>query len=303
MLDDIMLFIRLVEVGSFSQLARLIDSSQATVSRRIQSLEENLGLSLLNRNQRHLEVTTDGQLLYEQFKKPAIDLEGSWQRVCEELQDELQGTLRLALTTEGARDIILPQLQFFLRSYPRARLHVTFTTAAIHLVKQHYDLAISSTLPDSTTHEVITLGKFKFKAYASPAYVAKYGQPTTLDELTSFHHCIGSLGFAGEENNNYLAENLLTGDQQLISYISRFYMDTTSHAVVVAKAGEFITGAWDSMVVDEVKRGELIEVLPEYSFFEIPCYLVRKSGVTSKLEQVFAEFIESLFNASNSGLS
>lgn len=297
MFDDIILFIKLVEVGSFSQLAKLLNSSQATVSRRIQSLEENLGVTLLNRNQRHLEVTHDGQMLYEQFKKPATNLESSWRLVCEELQDELQGTIRLALTTEGARDIILPKLQDFLNEHPRARLHVTFTTQAIHLVKQHYDIAISSSLPESAAHTVTILSKFKFKPYASPEYIKKYGAPTNLDELLT-HRCIGSLGFAGEENNNYKAENLKTGEEKIISYTSRLYMDTTSHAAIVAKHGEFITGAWDAVVTNEVARGELVEILPDYSFFEIPCFLVRKTGITSKLEQTFAEFIIKVFNES-----
>lgn len=297
MFDDIILFIKLVEVGSFSQLAKLVNSSQATVSRRIQSLEENLGVTLLNRNQRHLEVTHDGQMLYEQFKKPSANLESCWNLVCEELQDELQGTIRLALTTEGARDIILPKLQDFLNEHPRARLHVTFTTQAIHLVKQQYDIAISSSLPESTAHSVTLLSKFKFKSYASPSYIKKYGAPTNLDELLT-HRCIGSLGFAGEENNNYTAENLISGEQKIITYLSRLYMDTTSHAVVVAKYGEFITGAWDAVVANEIARGELVEILPEYSFFEIPCFLVRKAGVTSKLEQTLAEFIIQVFNES-----
>ncbi len=294
MFDGIALFIKLVDVGSFSQLARIIDSTQATVSRRIQGLEEGLNVTLLNRNQRSLELTCTGRKLYEQFKSIVYGLETDWQMVRENLQDTVQGTIRLALTTEGARDAILPRLQEFLQLNPQVKLHVTFTTEEIHLVKQQYDIAISSTLPNSNSHEVKLLTRLKYRLYASPKYIEKYGIPESITQLAE-HRCIGSLGFAGEEHNNYLVENTASGEQVIFGFSSNLYMDLTSHAALVAKKNEFITGAFAQIVADEVSRGELVAVLPQYNFYEIPCYLVRKAGISSKLEQALALFIEDAF--------
>jgi DNA-binding transcriptional LysR family regulator len=294
MFDGIALFIKLVDVGSFSQLARVIDSTQATVSRRIQGLEESLKVTLLNRNQRSLELTDAGAKLYDQFKTIIDKLDSDWQLVREHLQDKVQGTIRLALTTEAARDVIIPRLHEFLQSNPEVKLHVTFTTEEIHLVKQHYDIAISSSLPNSSSHEVKLLTRLKYYLYASPQYIKKYGVPENLNQLTE-HHCIASLGFTGEEHNNYLVENSVTGEQIIFGFSSNLYMDLTSYAVLVAKNNEFITGAYSQIVAGEVRRGELVAILPQYNFYEIPCYLVRKSGINSKLEQALAQFIEDAF--------
>lgn len=295
MIDDIVLFVKLVKVGNYSLLAKLINSTQATVSRRIQGLEEKLNVSLFYRNNRQAKLTAEGQLLYERFCNVVENLENGWKNTLDSFNHELSGTLRLALTTEVARDIVLPVLAEFIKQYPKIKLHVSFTTQKIHLLKQTYDIAISSSLPDANTHEVKLLRQIKFKLYATPAYIAKYGNPSTIEELINKHNCIGSLGFEGEENNLYLAENIYSGDQRTVFYSSQLYMDTTSHAIIVAKSGEYICGAWDAIVVNKIRHGVLLEVLPEYSFFEIPCYLVRKPGITNAIERSLIEFIEKTF--------
>ena len=293
MLDDIALFVKLVDVGSFSQVAKLTDSTQATISRRIQNLEADLGVVVLKRNQRGLVMTDEGRNLYEQVKSSVNTLQNVWQELYEQ-NGILRTTLRLALTTESARDVILQHLPKFLQENPNIKLHITFTTQQIHLIKQNYDLAITSELPSSSIHNVILLRKFHLKAYASPNYIVKYGSPQNLAELLQ-HRCIGSLGFDGSEQDTYQVYHAESSQNIVVTHPSNLYMDTTSHAIELAKSGEYITGAWDSMVQNELARGELVSILPELSFVELPCYLVRNSERKSKQEQILAKFIEQVF--------
>ncbi|HRG64085.1 MAG TPA: LysR family transcriptional regulator [Burkholderiales bacterium] len=293
MLDDIALFVKLVDVGSFSQVAKLTDSTQATISRRIQNLEADLGVVVLKRNQRGLVMTDEGRNLYEQVKSSVNTLQNVWQELYEQ-NGILRTTLRLALTTESARDVILQHLPKFLQENPNIKLHITFTTQQIHLIKQNYDLAITSELPSSSIHNVILLRKFHLKAYASPNYIVKYGNPQNLAELLQ-HRCIGSLGFDGSEQDTYQVYHAESSQNIVVTHPSNLYMDTTSHAIELAKSGEYITGAWDSMVQNELARGELVSILPELSFVELPCYLVRNSERKSKQEQILAKFIEQVF--------
>ena len=293
MLDDIALFVKLVDVGSFSQVAKLTNSTQATISRRIQNLEADLGVVVLKRNQRGLVMTDEGRNLYEQVKSSVNTLQNVWQELYEQ-NGILRTTLRLALTTESARDVILQHLPKFLQENPNIKLHITFTTQQIHLIKQNYDLAITSELPSSSIHNVILLRKFHLKAYASPNYIVKYGSPQNLAELLQ-HRCIGSLGFDGSEQDTYQVYRAESSQNIVVTHPSNLYMDTTSHAIELAKSGEYITGAWDSMVQNELARGELVSILPELSFVELPCYLVRNSERKSKQEQILAKFIEQVF--------
>ena len=293
MLDDIALFVKLVDVGSFSQVAKLTNSTQATISRRIQNLEADLGVVVLKRNQRGLVMTDEGRNLYEQVKSSVNTLQNVWQELYEQ-NGILRTTLRLALTTESARDVILQHLPKFLQENPNIKLHITFTTQQIHLIKQNYDLAITSELPSSSIHNVILLRKFHLKAYASPNYIVKYGNPQNLAELLQ-HRCIGSLGFDGSEQDTYQVYHAESSQNIVVTHPSNLYMDTTSHAIELAKSGEYITGAWDSMVQNELARGELVSILPELSFVELPCYLVRNSERKSKQEQILAKFIEQVF--------
>ena len=293
MLDDIALFVKLVDVGSFSQVAKLTNSTQATISRRIQNLEADLGVVVLKRNQRGLVMTDEGRNLYEQVKSSVNTLQNVWQELYEQ-NGILRTTLRLALTTESARDVILQHLPKFLQENPNIKLHITFTTQQIHLIKQNYDLAITSELPSSSIHNVILLRKFHLKAYASPNYIVKYGNPQNLAELLQ-RRCIGSLGFDGSEQDTYQVYHAESSQNIIVTHPSNLYMDTTSHAIELAKSGEYITGAWDSMVQNELARGELVSILPELSFVELPCYLVRNSERKSKQEQILAKFIEQVF--------
>ena len=238
-------------------------------------------------------MTDEGRNLYEQVKSSVNTLQNVWQELYEQ-NGILRTTLRLALTTESARDVILQHLPKFLQENPNIKLHITFTTQQIHLIKQNYDLAITSELPSSSIHNVILLRKFHLKAYASPNYIVKYGNPQNLAELLQ-HHCIGSLGFDGSEQDTYQVYHAESSQNIVVTHPSNLYMDTTSHAIELAKSGEYITGAWDSMVQNELARGELVSILPELSFVELPCYLVRNSERKSKQEQILAKFIEQVF--------
>jgi DNA-binding transcriptional LysR family regulator len=238
-------------------------------------------------------MTDEGRNLYEQVKSSVNTLQNVWQELYEQ-NGILRTTLRLALTTESARDVILQHLPKFLQENPNIKLHITFTTQQIHLIKQNYDLAITSELPSSSIHNVILLRKFHLKAYASPNYIVKYGNPQNLAELLQ-HRCIGSLGFDGSEQDTYQVYHAESSQNIVVTHPSNLYMDTTSHAIELAKSGEYITGAWDSMVQNELARGELVSILPELSFVELPCYLVRNSERKSKQEQILAKFIEQVF--------
>ena len=295
MLNNIELFIKLVNVGGFNQLAKLLGINQSTVSRRIQDLEAYLQLKLINHDHRIFRLTDFGYSFYEQFKESTNELGIAWQNTLNSLCDENpHGTLRLLITTESVNSLIPELLPNFLKLYPNAKIYLSFTKQGVNLQKQTYDMAIASVLPETSNHSVKLLNKFYFKLYASPKYIAKYGRINSLSELTN-HRCVGTLSLTGEEQNTYVIHEIENRKNQIIQHISNLYTDTVTQAIAIARSGEYMIGAWDIILRNELLSGELEAVLAEYIFMEQPCYLIRKPGINSKLEQKFAEFIETIF--------
>ncbi len=296
MYDDIFMFVKLVEIGSFSGLSRKLDTTQATISRRIQSLETNLGVSLFHRNTRKLEVTDIGKQIYEKFRNQEAHLSSLIEETVHSSHG-ISGTLRVALPIAISRTIITPHLAKFLAAYPKVNLVTSFITGQIELVKDGFDLAISIVLPKAQNNIVKLLHRFNIHLYASSAYINKYGNINSLDELGNNHILkMGILTPEGTIIKEVIAKNRITNEEQQITLNPRLSINNLLHAYEIAQSGEIIVAGWDSLLEPYMKSGEIIKILPEYSFGEIPCYLIRQSLETTALQSAFIDFIERCFD-------
>ena len=296
MYDDIFMFVKLVEIGSFSALSRKLDTTQATISRRVQNLETELGVSLFHRNTRRLEVTDTGKQIYEKFKNQEAHLNSLIEETVHSSQG-ISGTLRVALPIAVSRNIITPHLAKFLATYPKVNLITSFITGQMELVKDGFDLAISIVLPKAQNNIVKLLHKFNVHLYASSSYLNKYGNINSLNELQDNHILkMGILTPEGTVIKEVIAKNKITQDEQQITFNPRLSVNNLLHAYEIAQSGEIIVAGWDSLLDPYMKTGEIVKILPEYSFGEIPCYLIRQSMETTALQTAFIDFIERCFD-------
>ena len=293
MYDDVALFIKLVEVANYTNAASLLGITQATLSRRIKSLEDNLAVRLVKRDSRNFELTEQGEFLYQQMlvpiKKQQINLLDFINN-----KTITQGILKIALPAVLAYKLITPKLTQFTDLHPFVKLQITYTSTPIDLNKNNFNLALSTSLPLSQNSKVRLLTKYQFKLYTTPKYVHTYGTPEKLVDLMK-HKIIGMITSSGSLNTAYNVINQITGEEELYTIEPAIYINNILHGIQILKSGKYIAGIIDGLIDEELKTKELIQIMPEYSFGEIPCYLIRPNYPATKLEQLFIDFIISCF--------
>ncbi len=295
MYDTVALFIKLVEIGNYTKAATLLNTSQATLSRKIQTLEQELGVDLVRRNNRVFELTEQGELLYQRLVAPVKQLQVKISDFNENKQ-AVRGTLKVALPAALAYELITPKLSEFTRLYPEVKLLLYYTSTQIDLMRDDYNIAVSTVMPNSQNSKIRLLKTLFFKLYASAEYIQRYGRLDSLDEINS-HNILGLIGLDGNLRFSYPVTNSVTGVQSVINHEAKVYINNIIHGIQLAKTGHYILGAWDELLTQELKSGELQPILPEYVFGEMPCYLIRHNHTATKLENLFTEFLLSCFSA------
>lgn len=293
MFDDIMLYIKLVDIGSFSKLAKLLNISQPTISRRIKGLEGEVGMELLVRTTNNIRLTESGQLLYNKFKHHEQYLVNSLSEISQKAQD-MYSTLRVALPSAISQEIITPHLSSFLEKYPNINLTISFVSGMVDPLQDGFDIAVSTAMPKSLNNVVKLLHNIKVQLYASPKYFTNHSAINSLDDV--FNQSI--IGYLNESQmlNSFTVKSLKS-DLQVQAEIkpSRLYVDNFFHVAEIAKSGTMLAAGWDSLFKRHLDSGELTKVLPDYCFSEINCYLVRPSHECTPAQLAFGNFLEQCF--------
>lgn len=180
-------FVRVVETGSFSAVARELAIGQPNVSRHIAALEADLGALLLHRSTRQLVVTQEGRHYYAQARQ-ALDLIA--QAEADVLgQHNPRGLLRVACSPALGTEIITATLPAFLERYPDIELELRMDDGYVDLVAGGIDVAIRGGELKDSALRARRLGNSARLCVASPGYVARHGAPATAADLAR-HQCI-----------------------------------------------------------------------------------------------------------------
>jgi len=182
------IFRRVAEAGSFSAVSREMKLSQPTISKQIAALEENLGIKLLSRSTRQLNLTDAGQRYYERCCLILDELSETEADIRQQ-QNTPTGLLRVNMPIAAGRIKILPYMWEFLNNYPDLKIDTIFDDSYVDLVKEGVDVAIRiGELADSSL-VARKIGVIPRYMVASPAYLEKYGEPLSLQELEQ-HNCM-----------------------------------------------------------------------------------------------------------------
>jgi DNA-binding transcriptional LysR family regulator len=188
--SSLQLFVRVVERGSFTYVARELGLGQPAVSKQIAALEAHLGTPLLNRTPRGLNPTAAGQDLYEAATRILRDLEETEARVGGYL-GRPGGVVRLATPPGFGRMFIIPKLPDFFARYPDVSLDIFASERRVDLVREGIDIAMRvGRLADSTL-VARKIGDLQLVVAASPAYLARYGIPSGPADLLSHNLLVG----------------------------------------------------------------------------------------------------------------
>ncbi|MDH4124742.1 MAG: LysR family transcriptional regulator [Gammaproteobacteria bacterium] len=267
--EDLQAFVAVVETGSFTAAADRLETAKSAVSRRISALEERLGVQLLRRTTRQLNVTDAGRSFYEQGVRVLADLDEAESSVLKE-HGELRGTLRVALPlTFGIRHMHEP-IAAFSRLHPQLRFDLNLDDRRIDLVEEGIDVALRiGRLPDSS---LIARRLFEVRSVVcgSPDYFKQHGIPATLADLKN-HNCLiyGNLAepnkWVCRDSNGKSIRIDVAGT--MTANNGDFLNAASAQGLGIALQPTFIAG-------ELMRRGELIPVLTNYEWPVSAAYAV-----------------------------
>lgn len=258
-------FARVVDVGSFARAAESLGLPRATITRLIQNLETHLGVKLVHRTTRRVNVTSDGAAYYERCVRILADVEEVEQQLVHDNRSP-RGTLAVDTTSGLARMVLLPRLHDFFHTYPELKLELTINGKPIDLLKEGVDVALRvGALDESLVARRI--GRVMLAFYASPIYLRRFGAPSDLGDLAKHRavnllsHRTGrempwSLMRAGERSEILLPSVVSTNDAEV--YLG------------CAVQGRGIARISRAMAEPYVYSGRLVEVMTAWQTDELP---------------------------------
>jgi LysR family transcriptional regulator for bpeEF and oprC len=182
-------FARVVETGSFSKAADAMRLPPASVSRTVQALEAHLGARLLNRTTRSISITEDGETYYERCVRVLGEVDDMESAVSQS-KTTPKGKVRVSLPASMARSTIIPALSEFLAAYPDITVELNLTDRQVDIVEEGLDCVIRVGAVRDETLVAKRIGCYSQITCASPAYIEKFGEPMTLDDLED-HIAVG----------------------------------------------------------------------------------------------------------------
>ncbi|ROZ78688.1 LysR family transcriptional regulator [Ramlibacter sp. WS9] len=180
-LTGLLAFVRTADLGSFVAAGRSLEVSASAIGKSVARLEQDVGVRLLQRSTRRMQLTTEGRLFHERCRRILDDLDDA-QAMLSRATQLPRGRLRVSAPVVGYH-FLLPVIPDFLARYPEVELDINFTDRAVDLIDEGVDVAIrSGELPDSG-FVCRPLQPFRLLLCASKAYLARNGMPSTSSEL------------------------------------------------------------------------------------------------------------------------
>jgi DNA-binding transcriptional LysR family regulator len=270
--DDLEIFARVAEFGSFSKAAEALNLSRSRVSEAVRALEARVGARLFDRTTRHVTVTEAGRSFYVRVRRAMDEAQEGLQEIAA-LAEEPVGKLRIGAVDDFADRYLVPALAAFLRAHPRMSVELIEDVRQLDLVAQGVDLAIRITLDPDPGLIVRRLGTSRVVVVASPAYQAEAGVPGHPNDLPR-HRLIGFAPvFWGSEWRFRGPEGPVT-----VPVAPALLTHATASLRQAALEGFGLTALPDWAVVRELAEGRLVRVLAEWETPAAGIYAVYPSN-------------------------
>lgn len=261
-------FIRVVQTGSFSVVARQLNTTQATISKRVSALEENLQVKLLHRSSREQSLTEAGSEYYVRCLK-IIDALDDAETVARNQVREPSGLLRITAPSGFSHILIAPLLKNFLEAYPKIKVDLILTNQNMDLLNNNIDIALRGGSLEDSTLVAKLLCRSSLQLVASPEYLKQHGVPKNLEDLAK-HNCIEYALSRGRQSW-YLYRN---NQEHKIHISGNLVCDSGGALLNSAQSGIGIASIPNWRVYEDLASGKLQKVLPEYELSELPIYAV-----------------------------
>src|SRR6185437_11906152 len=289
-------FVRVVEAKSFRAAAAQLGMTPSGVSRAVARLEEQIGVRLLFRSTRALNLTDDGESFYHRCKDILADL-GEAVDALGYARTKPRGKLRVAMNVSVGRAGLIPNLADFEERYPDIRLELSMSERNIGLIEEGIDCAIRMGELEDSNLVARKLGSFSNVLCASPGYLARHGTPTCLDDLKR-HQCI-----------NYVYPTSGRAYQwQFDSPDGRVALDVDAHLLIndgesviqAAIAGLGIIQVPHLLAAGPIGHGKLQVIMEDTISTGSPVWIVypQKKHLSARVH-AFIDWVQELFRRDN----
>lgn len=250
-LKDLLVLVEAVREGSLSAAGRSLGLTPVAASRRLAALEAELGTRLIHRTTRSLSLTPEGEAFLPHAEAMLAQAEEGMAAVTPGIAGAT-GLLRITASVPFGRKVVTPMLASFLAAHPQIRVELRLSDAVIDIAAQGIDIALR--LSELRDNSLIArrLGMNPRALYASPAYLARHGWPTTLADLRN-HECLtvpGTTHWSFDRDGRAVREAVR----------GRFVADSIDalHQAAIEGLGIVLLSEWN--VQEDVSAGRLVAI-------------------------------------------
>jgi DNA-binding transcriptional LysR family regulator len=269
-IDSLRAFVVAIDQGGLSAAARALGRSPASITRAVGSLEDRLGVSLLQRTTRSLKLTEAGERYIVVARRVLTDLDDA-EKTTNLAHTEPQGTLTVTAPLAFGSLHVRPVLDAFLASHESVRARLLLLDRVVSIVDEGVDVAIRiAHLPDSALIAV-GVGTVRRLVVASPEYLARFGRPKDPMALAG-HRCISSTAITPTDVWTFGAANARRGKHVRVSPC--LTVNVAEAAIRSAIHGIGVTCALSYQVKESLATGALVRVLAQYEPPPLPVHIV-----------------------------
>ena len=284
LLNDMALFVEVVKARSFRNAAEAVGIPNSTVSRRISALEKAIGLRLLHRTTRKIELTEAGQIYFERCKRIVDEAKLAHEQLGE-LLAQPSGVLRASLPVDFANIYLAPLIAEFARQYPGISFDFDLTPRLVDLVAEPFDVAIRMGNPPNSNLITRRLANLRCYIYASPRYLENYGEPALPKDLAQ-HECIG---FKTAKVNAWTLQN--DNESVEVTVGGRFHINSVGLIRRLTTLDQGIAILPEEIVAEDVVQGRLRRILTDWEGSSTPVYAMTETRLLPAKTQRFIDFL------------
>lgn len=282
LLDDMQLFVAIVKNKSFSAAAEQLGLAKSTLSVRMQRLEQSIGLSLLYRTTRKLELTEAGQIYFNKAVNIINEAE-SLHLALDDMLSETAGVVKISVPIDFAYQALAEHLPEFLKKYPKIQIDIDVNPRRGDLIGEPFDVVFRTGGQDSSNLISRTVSRHQLALYASPDYLARYGTPQNLGELAKHH------GIAFRRNEWRLSDGTTWHS---VVFAHQVMSNNLGLGLRLAVAGMGVVMLPDVAVKNVLAAGQLVRVLPHCHGETVSVYALTATRLIPKKTQVLIDFLK-----------
>lgn len=260
--EDLNAFVVSVETGGFSAAARKLGLTPSALSKLVSRLEDRLGSRLLHRTTRRLQLTVEGETLFNRVRPLLTALDDAESEI-REASTNPRGLLRLRCGSVFAVHQLTQAVPRFLEQHPGIALDLTISDESVASSDEHVDLSIQIGTPTETTAVVRHICNVTRVICAAPAYLQKFGIPSTPDDLHR-HNCLWITSLPALRRWSFDTDEGI----RVVHIDGNVIANNAEMVLQLALAGVGITCLADVIVGEAIRRGALVPVLADWHHVE-----------------------------------